>query len=128
MCGVGKRRLGLLPAAVFIAAMLAFGCSQSVDDSPLAPTPTPRSSAQPTAAPDDREAQEQQPSASPSATARASAAPTARPAAGQSEEDDENCFLKRSVWKTNICKHSVPLEEIMAGGPRRDGITPIDTP
>ena len=115
--GVGARHLGLLFTAVFVAGLLAFGCSGSVDDTPLAPISTP---GQPTAAPDDRVAQERQPSASPTATAA--------PEAGQPDEDDEICFLERSVWKTNLCKHSVPLEEIMAGGPPRDGITPIDTP
>ena len=115
--GVGARHLGLLFTAVFVAGLLAFGCSGSVDDTPLAPISTP---GQPTAAPDDRVAQERQPSASPTATAA--------PETGQPDEDDESCFLERSVWKTNLCKHSVPLEEIMAGGPPRDGITPIDTP
>ncbi|HEV2122736.1 MAG TPA: DUF3179 domain-containing (seleno)protein, partial [Chloroflexota bacterium] len=31
-------------------------------------------------------------------------------------------------WKTNFSKHSVPLEEIVSGGPPRDGIPPIDRP
>ncbi len=31
-------------------------------------------------------------------------------------------------WKTDFCKHSVPLREIRSGGPPRDGIPPIDNP
>ncbi len=31
-------------------------------------------------------------------------------------------------WKTDFSKHSVPLDEIVSGGPPRDGIPPIDRP
>jgi hypothetical protein len=31
-------------------------------------------------------------------------------------------------WNTNFCKHSVPFDEIVSGGPPRDGIPPIDEP
>ncbi|CAN5626092.1 DUF3179 domain-containing protein [soil metagenome] len=31
-------------------------------------------------------------------------------------------------WKTDFSKHAVPLEEIVSGGPPRDGIPPIDRP
>jgi hypothetical protein len=31
-------------------------------------------------------------------------------------------------WETDFGKHSVPLSEIMSGGPPRDGIPPIDRP
>jgi len=33
-----------------------------------------------------------------------------------------------SEWKTNFRKHSVPLTEIVSGGPPKDGIPAIDTP
>ncbi len=33
-----------------------------------------------------------------------------------------------SEWKTNFTKHSVPLTEIMSGGPPKDGIPAIDKP
>ena len=36
-------------------------------------------------------------------------------------------FLARG-WKTDFSRHSVPYDEIMSGGPRRDGIPPIDNP
>jgi hypothetical protein len=31
-------------------------------------------------------------------------------------------------WRTDFSRHSVPLSEIASGGPRRDGIPPIDHP
>jgi hypothetical protein len=31
-------------------------------------------------------------------------------------------------WKTDFSKHSVPFEEILSGGPPKDGIPPIDRP
>ena len=36
-------------------------------------------------------------------------------------------FMKLG-WKTDFSKHSVPFSEIRSGGPRRDGIPPIDNP
>ncbi len=33
-----------------------------------------------------------------------------------------------SEWKTNFAKHSIPLSEIMSGGPPKDGIPAIDKP
>ncbi len=33
-----------------------------------------------------------------------------------------------SEWTTDFAKHSVPLNEIMSGGPSKDGIPAIDTP
>ena len=33
-----------------------------------------------------------------------------------------------SEWKTDFTKYSVPLDEIMSGGPPKDGIPAIDTP
>ena len=31
-------------------------------------------------------------------------------------------------WRTDFSRHTVPLEEIVSGGPPRDGIPPIDEP
>ncbi len=36
--------------------------------------------------------------------------------------------LDTSEWRTNFSKHSVPLDEIMSGGPQKDGIPAIDKP
>ena len=33
-----------------------------------------------------------------------------------------------SEWKTDFTRHNVPLDELMSGGPPKDGIPPIDTP
>lgn len=35
---------------------------------------------------------------------------------------------ERKIFETNGVKHSVPLEEILSGGPPKDGIPPIDDP
>ena len=36
--------------------------------------------------------------------------------------------FSRDGWKTNFDKHSVSLSEISSGGPRKDGIPPLDHP
>ena len=41
--------------------------------------------------------------------------------------DEPSRFLTRG-WKTDFSRHSVPFDEIMSGGPPRDGIPPIDNP
>lgn len=40
----------------------------------------------------------------------------------------ESIPFDTSEWKTNFKKHSVPLREIMSGGPPKDGIPAIDKP
>jgi len=44
--------------------------------------------------------------------------------------DDRSSNLKRvtSHWNTNWNKHNVPYDELLSGGPPRDGIPPIDNP
>ncbi len=51
----------------------------------------------------------------------------ARPAAAPSSASQTLAF-DTAGWKTDFSKHSVPLSEIMGGGPPRDGIPPIDHP
>jgi hypothetical protein len=41
---------------------------------------------------------------------------------------DARLDFDRAGWSTDFSRHSVPLEEIYAGGPRRDGIPPVDRP
>ncbi len=53
----------------------------------------------------------------PGEDARATAAPQAAPVPFDTLE-----------WKTDFTKHSVPLTEIMSGGPTKDGIPAIDKP
>jgi hypothetical protein len=38
------------------------------------------------------------------------------------------CSVPGTNWKTNLCKRSVSLAEIVSGGPPRDGIRPVDNP
>ena len=47
-----------------------------------------------------------------------------------SNVDDRSSKLKRvtNYWKTNWEKHNVPYDELLSGGPPRDGIPPIDNP
>lgn len=40
----------------------------------------------------------------------------------------ERISFSKSGWKTNFSRHSIPLSEIIPGGPPRDGIPPIDKP
>jgi len=44
--------------------------------------------------------------------------------------DDRSAKLKRvtAYWATNWKKHNVPYDELLSGGPPRDGIPPIDNP
>lgn len=44
--------------------------------------------------------------------------------------DDRNQRLKdlTSSWNTNFKKHSIPYSELLSGGPKRDGIAPLDKP
>lgn len=47
-----------------------------------------------------------------------------------SMNDDRSNQLKNltSSWNTNFKKHSIPYSELLSGGPKRDGIAPIDEP
>jgi len=40
----------------------------------------------------------------------------------------ETPSFQTAGWETNFCLHSIPYEEILSGGPPRDGIPPIDHP
>ncbi len=42
--------------------------------------------------------------------------------------DPGNVPFDTGGWKTDFAQHSVPLDEIIPGGPPRDGIPPIDDP
>ena len=41
---------------------------------------------------------------------------------------DSRLRVSAAGWKTDFSRHTVPLGEIKAGGPGKDGIPPIDTP
>jgi hypothetical protein len=48
----------------------------------------------------------------------------AGPACGQKPEDS----AERLAWRTDFSRRSVPLDEIVSGGPPKDGIPAIDRP
>ena len=80
------------------------------------PTPMPEATATPTPA-------------LPTPTTEATAEPTSTPVpAAQLPEEPQLSTYMTFGWKTDFSKHSVPLNEIISGGPRRDGIPPIDNP
>ncbi|MEQ8834174.1 MAG: DUF3179 domain-containing protein [Miltoncostaeaceae bacterium] len=47
---------------------------------------------------------------------------------GAGVELPEGLAFSTDGWRTDFAVHSVPLEEIISGGPPRDGIPPIDEP
>ena len=58
-------------------------------------------------------------------------APTPAPAHVHGENVEEELRQARIStigWKTDFSKHSIPLEEILSGGPPKDGIPVIDDP
>src|SRR5688572_23878957 len=46
----------------------------------------------------------------------------------QSGDGKDQLRVSTAEWKTDFSKHTVPLGEIMSGGPGKDGIPPIDAP
>ena len=44
------------------------------------------------------------------------------------EEELREAGVSRRGWKTDFSRHTVPFDEILSGGPPRDGIPPIDDP
>jgi len=49
-------------------------------------------------------------------------------AIGSPPDASEEPGFPRGDWKTDFSRHCVPLSEITSGGPRPDGIPPIDKP
>ncbi len=54
--------------------------------------------------------------------------PAGGPAVKAAHQGDGIPFHDIAEWKTNFKKHSVPLSEIISGGPPKDGIPAIDKP
>jgi len=50
------------------------------------------------------------------------------PLFGQSDDTEVRRLTGAEDWRTDFSRHSVPLSEIVSGGPPRDGIPPIDHP
>ncbi|MEX0626074.1 MAG: DUF3179 domain-containing (seleno)protein, partial [Chloroflexota bacterium] len=53
------------------------------------------------------------------------AAPVARPTSGA---PDDGLRVTTAGWSTDFTQHDVPLDEIIGGGPGKDGIPAIDEP
>jgi hypothetical protein len=53
---------------------------------------------------------------------------TAEPQVGRADDGSVRVPFVTDGWRTDFSKHSVPLEEIISGGPPKDGIPPIDRP
>ena len=51
-----------------------------------------------------------------------------RPAAEGAPPAERDLEITTEGWKTDFSRHSVPLRELISGGPPRDGIPPIDDP
>lgn len=46
----------------------------------------------------------------------------------QTEQAEVQRLTGGEAWRTDFTRHSIPLSEIVSGGPPRDGIPPIDNP
>ncbi len=127
----------LVPLVAVALGILAVACSGGSDDAPAPSESTARS-----------QVAASQPVPTPSSgtigSSRAPVPPTDTPKlSGSAPKLDEGSpvvtepvellsdkpprFLTRG-WKTDFSRHSVPFDEIMSGGPPRDGIPPIDNP
>jgi hypothetical protein len=123
--GLAMSYMQILPAIFALVAITALACSSGVNWPVVAPAPQI-----PTAATEAEQVSEQTStpvSARPPADISTEPTPTppAAPSASQSSDVPPRF---RSYWKTDFSKHSIPLEEIVSGGPQRDGIPPIDSP
>ncbi len=64
----------------------------------------------------------------PAAETSSPTAPTTTPVPTATTHDLGDVRFSTAGWRTDFTKHNVPLSEISAGGPPRDGIPPIDQP
>lgn len=131
-----KRSLAV--GALSAVTMIALACSSAAAPLAAAPGPAPTNTLQ---APPIASTKAPPPSAAPSKqnapTATSKPASVVEPvptvAAAEFEvvllDPDERPpeYLQRQ-WKTDFSRHTVPYDEIMSGGPPRDGIPPIDFP
>ncbi|MBA2363418.1 MAG: DUF3179 domain-containing protein [Chloroflexia bacterium] len=91
-------------ALMLAGAILMAACGATTEDSISGPTPPP------------------------SVDRSASLGPTTETRTHEPAVDLGEVQFGTSGWKTDFSKHSVPLDEIIPGGPPRDGIPPIDDP
>ena len=69
-----------------------------------------------------------QTSAAPATPSTVAVTPTGSDATAEVSEIPFRPPFSTVGWKTDFSKSSIPLEEIMSGGPPKDGIPPIDRP
>jgi hypothetical protein len=122
----------MLRAAPFIGLVLLLACGPSA--APLPATPAldvPAANSQsPTATltPEPNDVGSPQPESPSPATPEATATPALPPEEAALRDELRKAGIVTAGWKTDFSKHSVPLTEIISGGPPRDGIPPIDDP
>ena len=123
-------------------ATLACGAANTPQptEAPPAVLPTVAGDAKPQGEPEPSPPARPSPTAAPTPTAAASPTPSpTRPAptgpnAGGVEPDPDweeaasDARFSQSGWTTEFSYHTVPYDEIISGGPLRDGIPPIDEP
>ena len=132
------RSIGVLLLPLGLVVLMA--CSQQATQESPTPGPTPQSVASPTPA-EAESSPAEAPSPTPTEAARRPAdQPTATPptvkATATAVDASEERWKERLrnglaydyVWETNFELHSISFNEIENGGPRRDGIPPIDHP
>lgn len=113
----GWRRMAVLTV---VAGLVVAACGGGSTLAKKEPTTAPPASPEATAPPGTPD------SKTPAAPPR----PTRAPTPTRSPQDDIaniSTFSTRG-WKTDFTKHSVPFNEIISGGPPRDGIPSIDKP
>lgn len=96
-----------------LAALAVVACTSGQGVASPAPATTPAE--WPAASPAPSPPQERAPT------------PTPRPTA-ESTPATDRLQVSTFGWKTDFSRHSVPLDEIVPGGPPKDGIPPIDAP
>lgn len=135
------RYKGFLPVLLGLVAIGALACTGAANPQAAAPPPEPPPNPSPPSLPTV------QAPTLPTATSEPPAVlDTPTPALGAVETPDEGSpvspllppnndrdarliqSLQRMGWDTDFTKLSVSLDEIMSGGPPRDGIPPIDEP
>ncbi len=127
----------LVPLVAVVAGILAVACAGGSDDAPAPSESTARSQAaasQPVSPPSS-ETVGSSPAPIPSTdppklNGSAPKLDETSPVVSERVEllDDKPPRFLTLGWSTDFSRHSVPFDEIMSGGPVRDGIPPIDHP
>ena len=135
-----SNRWKLAVAAMSLAVAALAACGDGSDEAPSpeagvtatpetvgpASTPTPVATPTPVPTPTPMPTPSPEPTPEPTPLPTVVRVPTPTPV---TDKDGQELPLFLTFgWKTDFSKHSIPLSEIMRGGPPRDGIPPIDDP